>query len=156
MTAHVAIIIGLTLASLAIAEGWYFWMLHGGAPIGHATDVLQPSMIAWNLCWGLSLYLIGMAWARRRRPDSITSRLVAEGSDISFGVYLCHALVLFTVLPWIPGFTSMPQPALTIVTLVATLAISAVFVSAAMRTPLSRFLCGRPTKALSTQPARSG
>ncbi len=122
-------------------------MLHEGAPRGHATDVLQPSMIAWNIAWGLSLYLIGMAWARRRRPDSVTSRLVAEGSDISFGVYLCHALVLFTVLPWIPGFTSMPQPALTIVTLLATLAISSAFVSVVMRTPLSRFLCGRPMKA---------
>ena len=98
-----------SVASLAIAEGWYFWMLHGNAPLEHATDVLQPSMIAWNIAWGLSLYLIGLAWARRRRPDSIASRLVAEGSDISFGVYLCHALVLFTVLPWIPASRRCPS-----------------------------------------------
>ncbi len=134
------------LAALAVAEGTFFVSVAHGSSLGHAADVLQPSMVAWNLAWGLALYLIGVRWAQRRRPGSLTSRLVAEGSDISFGVYLCHALVLFTVLPWIPGFTSMPEPALTIVTLLSTLVVSSMFASVAMRTPLSRALCGRPRK----------
>jgi peptidoglycan/LPS O-acetylase OafA/YrhL len=146
LATHRSTVAASALAGLAIAEGAYFWTLHAGGSIGHAADVLQPSMVVWNITWALALYRLGLVWARRRRAGSRTSRLIAEGSDISFGVYLCHALVLFTILPLIPGFTAMPNPALTIVTLLATLAISAAFASLALRTPLARFLCGRPMK----------
>ena len=45
-TVHIG---ALALGALAIAEGSYFWTLHTGGSIGHASDVLQPSMVAWNI-----------------------------------------------------------------------------------------------------------
>jgi peptidoglycan/LPS O-acetylase OafA/YrhL len=136
-----------TLA-LVICEAWFVQSLRQGSPLAQAADVFQPTMVLWNVAFGLLLYSLGMTWADRRRERSWPSRLITEGSDLSFGVYLSHALMLFTVIPAIPGFLTLPEPAKSICTLLATLLFSASFSWLALRSPFARQIVGRARKPL--------
>jgi len=112
-------------------------------PNYQAGSVLQPAMIASCVAAVIVIYLIGHRWASGPRRGM---RLVAVGSEISFGVYLAHPLVLKLLTDhgfgggeaWLPG----PLIALLAYLLTAVGAIAIAYT--VRRTPLALPLGGRP------------
>ncbi|MCH4249599.1 MAG: acyltransferase [Microbacteriaceae bacterium] len=132
----------LTLGVFAI-QHWVFGMslYKSGTP-------LQPIIVIWGVAVALGFLGFGSWWAERRQEGSLSARTVAFASDISFGVYLVHPLVLWILLSvgpgshdWVPEL--IPSPWLTIVTYAVVVAVSVGFVAVARRTPLSLPLAGR-------------
>ncbi len=116
-----------------------------GAPAWAASEVFQPHLIVFYVLIIPALYTIGRWWARRRRADSVTARVVAHGADRSLAVFLLHPLVLQLLAPVTPRLTSAFGPVWGIVTLYAlVLAGSLAGAEVLRRIPGSRSLTGRP------------
>lgn len=117
----------------------------------HAGTPLQPVILLWGTAVAFGFLAFGSWWEQRRRPGSLSARSVAFASDISFGVYLVHPLVLWLLLSvgpdghgWVP--TVVPRPWLTLVVYLAVVAVSVTFVAVARRTRASLPLTGRPRR----------
>jgi peptidoglycan/LPS O-acetylase OafA/YrhL len=82
-------------AGAAVAAEAAFWAQVGGRQPRVAAAVLQPAMLLTSLAALIVLYLTGTAWVGRGRPGA---RLMTRASDLSFGVYLAHPLVLEVLL----------------------------------------------------------
>ena len=78
-------------------DGVYWGRL---APL-EAARVFQPAVVVESLAVILGLYGLGVLWAGRLRRGA--GRLVGEGADASFGIYLAHPLVLQGVLALAAG-----------------------------------------------------
>ena len=67
LCAHVWLVLGLTLASAALAEGWYYLAVyHVMSWLGSSSDPFQPVVIPWNIGAIASIYLLGV-WLVGRR-----------------------------------------------------------------------------------------
>lgn len=139
------IVVGGLIAA-ALAEYQFLLNVDIGQSPGHASAVFQPVMVIWDIAAVLAMYAIGSWWAERRRPGRLASG-IQWGSDISFGVYLCHIMIIFYLLPVFDMTNGphrrFPQPLDGILSLLLTAVIAAAFSTVAMRTPLSRVLVGR-------------
>ena len=140
---------GMVAAALSLVA--YVAQLPNRAP-RDAADVLQPAMLLTCAAAVLLLCLAGRHWAdgpRRAR------RAVATASDISFGVYLAHPLILQFLLDHGLGNDGqrVPAPLATVVAFVGAAAGAALITLAARRTPLSLALTGRPRSAPLPLPA---
>jgi peptidoglycan/LPS O-acetylase OafA/YrhL len=134
-----------------VAEGAYLLQL-AGLPPRSANAVLQPAMLASCLAAVIVVYLIGARWAARGRPGQ---RAVQVASEISFGVYLAHPLVLQLLLDHGlgNGHQIMPAPLATGLALLGATAGAAALSLILRRTPLSFALIGR-ARAASTRHTR--
>jgi peptidoglycan/LPS O-acetylase OafA/YrhL len=148
--------VGVTAAVLALVA--YAAQLPSRAP-RDAADVLQPAMLLTCAAAVLLLSVCGVRWAYGARRGE---RLVRQGSDISFGVYLAHPLVLRLLLAAGLGNDGqrVAAPLATVVAFVGAAAGAAVLTVVARRTPLSLALTGRsrlpaPAPALIDLPADS-
>ena len=73
LCAHVRLVLGLTLASAALAEGWYYLAVyHVVSWLGSSSDPFQPMVIPWNIGAIASIYLLGVWLVGRQslRPDA--------------------------------------------------------------------------------------
>ncbi|MGH9120395.1 MAG: acyltransferase family protein, partial [Acidimicrobiales bacterium] len=115
-----------------------------------ANAVLQPAMLATCLSAAIALYLLGLRWTERGRPHE---NLVKVGTDVSFGVYLAHPLVLMLLLGL--GLDNigqrLPAPISTVLAFAGTVAGSVGLVLVLRRTPLSFALTGRPRMPITRQ-----
>jgi len=117
--------------------------LSGNAP-RQAGAVLQPVMALPSLAAGTALYIVGRRWVSGRHGST---NAVRAASDISFGVYLAHPMVLALLVDHGLGngaHRAVPAP---LATALAALGcgVGAVGLSwVARRTPLSMLLTGRP------------
>jgi len=111
-----------------------------------SVTALQPVIAIWATGIGIGFLAAGAWWADRRDPASRLSRLVSTASDISFGVFLVHPLVIYVVLR-IGGAAIRPglaDPWRQLAVYVVVVAVSIGFAYVARRTPLSLPLTGRP------------
>jgi peptidoglycan/LPS O-acetylase OafA/YrhL len=110
-----------------------------------AADVLQPAMLLTWSAAAVALYVAASRWAAGERRGL---QAVAVASEISFGVYLAHPLVLQLVLARGLGNDnqSLAAPAATLVAIVATTVGSAAVALVASRSRLSLALTGRPRR----------
>jgi peptidoglycan/LPS O-acetylase OafA/YrhL len=143
-------------AALVLAvEGWYGLTVWSGQSATRTSDPFSPEAIALYVGTFALLWLAGAWWANRSRAGW-PSRLVRATSDNSYGVYLSHIMFLDLLatlglghldahLPWIVTVA--------IAVLVAWIGASLLTVLLA-RTPLSRWLTGRPRPS-SAFPERS-
>ena len=128
-------------AGLVAAEAVYAVQL-GSDPPRVAGAVLQPVMMAASFGALLILVVVCQQWAARPR---LGRRLIERASDVSFGVYLAHPLVLSVLLMNGLGLDGRRVPALVAALLaIAGTAMGACLISlVARRTPLSLALTGR-------------
>ncbi len=112
-------------------------------PAYRANSVLQPASTASSLAALIIIYLIGARWASGPRR---AQRLVAVGSEISFGVYLAHPLVLQLLIDHGFGSSnrSLPGPMVTILAFIGTAIGASALAYAVRRTPFALPLGGRP------------
>ena len=108
-----------------------------------ASSVLQPAMIASCVAAVIVIYLIGNRWASGPRRGL---RLVAVGSEISFGVYLAHPLVLklLTDHGFGGGEAWAPGPVIAFIAYLLTAIGATAIAYAVRRTPFALPLGGRP------------
>jgi peptidoglycan/LPS O-acetylase OafA/YrhL len=145
LCAHVRLVLGLTLASAALAEGWYYLAVyHVVSWLGSSSDPFQPVVIPWNIGAIASIYLLGV-WLVGRHRSARTRVLTKMGSDDSYGIYLSQ-LVFITALGWIGwrhlnGY--MPWPILSLITVVIVFTACVVLTEFLARTALAKALTGR-------------
>jgi peptidoglycan/LPS O-acetylase OafA/YrhL len=132
------------LAAAAAAEAVYVVQLRHDPP-RVAAGVLQPAMLLDSLGALLVLVVVCDRWAAGRRSGR---RTVERASDVSFGVYLVHPLVLSLLL--MSGLRldgqRVPAAAATVLAIAGTAVGASVFSLLARRTPLSLALTGRPRR----------
>ncbi|HEX3460326.1 MAG TPA: AMP-binding protein [Acidimicrobiales bacterium] len=127
--------------SAAVAIGAYVAQLQI-MPNYQAGGVLQPAMLASCLAAVIVVYMIGNRWASGQRRGL---RLVAVGSEISFGVYLAHPLVLklLTDHGFGGGEAWAPGPVITFLAYLITVVGATALAYAIHRSPLAFPLGGR-------------
>ncbi|MFN2608204.1 MAG: acyltransferase [Acidimicrobiales bacterium] len=147
-------VVGVALGAAGLALVAYVAQLPGRAP-RDAADVLQPAMALTCLAAALLLYVAGARWAAGDRRHQ---HAVRTASDISFGVYLAHPLVLQLLLAAGLGNNGqrLPAPVATVVAFAGATVGSALLTLAARRTPLSLALTGRRRLAPSPLPQLTG
>jgi peptidoglycan/LPS O-acetylase OafA/YrhL len=141
--------VGLGSAALAVVA--YAVQLPHRAP-RDAADVLQPAMV---LTCVAAIVLLSVAGARWTDGSRRTGPIVAEASDISFGVYLAHPLVLQLLLSAGLGNVGqrIPAPLATAVAFLGAAAGAVAITLAARRTPLSLAFTGRSRQLTRDLPA---
>jgi peptidoglycan/LPS O-acetylase OafA/YrhL len=145
LCSHVRAVVGFTVLSAAVAEGWYFLaQANVGSWFGSSSDPFQPIVIPFNVGAIACIWLLGVALvARSRSPRSRV--LVQSGVDNAYGVYLAQ-LLFITALGWV-GWRHlnavMPWPIVLLLT-VAIVFVGAVALTAVLaRTRLAKPLTGR-------------
>jgi len=139
------------LASTIIALLSYWWQLNHGSWALQASQVFQPSLVIESLAATIALFAIGVRWADNGAKYKKTFLLL---SDVSFGIYLCHLLILSWISYWagriglfnVAANESTFAIVLFMIFIVTPLvyAISALGIAVLRLTPLSLFLAGRP------------
>lgn len=137
-----ALLCALGLGGMALAA--YAWQLRTYSPRS-AGSPIQPIMVLSSAAAVILLGLVSTRWADGPRRGE---GRVETGSDISFGVYLAHPLILTVVLSnglaW-AGHAVNPALA-TVVAFLAAVVGASMLSWAARRTPLALPLTGRPWK----------
>jgi peptidoglycan/LPS O-acetylase OafA/YrhL len=147
------LLLSVAVGAAALALVAYAVQLPTRAP-RDAADVLQPATTLACVAAMLLLFVAGFRWANgpRRRQA-----LVREASDISFGVYLAHPLVLQLLLDGFGlgnGGQRVPAPLATVLAFVGAAVGAAVLTLVARRTPFSLALTGRARQPRATVPTR--
>jgi peptidoglycan/LPS O-acetylase OafA/YrhL len=142
---HVWLVLGFTLATAALAEGWYYLAVdHVVSWFGSSSDPFQPVVIPWNMGAIASIYLLGV-WLVSRRRSPRTRALTQTGSDDSYGVYLAQ-LVFITALGWC-GWRHLnhfiPWPLTCLITVAIVFAACVILTELLARTALAKLLTGR-------------
>lgn len=150
-------LVGIGVAAAAgVTLAVYFQRLGDGAAPGTAAAIFQPVMVLWNLAIAVGLYLLGVLWNERATAHG--RALVRWASDVSFGVYLAHPMVLFYLLPALhlsQGPRSVGQPWDTLFSLALTLGLATAFSALAQHTPLAKLLTGRAHRSIPTYQPRN-
>jgi len=141
---HPAVVLGALVVTGAAAEGWYLHSVRAGSSPGTASDVFQPVMVPWCLASITALFALGVAWTARRAGGP-GSRAVETGSDRSFGVFLVHPMVLWTLtlgpLAWLS--TQVSALSCTVIAVAVTVVVSLLVVEVLRHSPLSLVLTGK-------------
>ena len=91
---NAALVVFLTVASAAFAEGVYFLGREGVTrALGYGSDPFQPSVIPFNVCVLGCGYLAGMFLVRPWRSRR-TRAAVRIGSDNAYGIYLAQMIFI--------------------------------------------------------------
>ena len=142
---HAWLIVALTAASALAAEGIYFLALHGVTTVlGSGSDLLQPSVIPFNIGAIACVYLAGVALARPSRSRRAKAA-VRVGVDDAFGIYLSQ-MVFITALIWLGwGRLSsvVPWPLLCAASVAIIFGCCIALTALLARTPLAVPLTGR-------------
>jgi peptidoglycan/LPS O-acetylase OafA/YrhL len=142
---HGGTVLAALLVTGAAAEGQYLWeMTHGGNAVW-STDVFQMIVVPWSLAVVAAFYWLGVRWSDRRDPTRGRSRYVVRASDRSFGVFLCHPVILWlcTGVGAHPLASHLPSPVATLLVYLAAVTGALAFVEMIRRTPLSLPLTGK-------------
>ncbi|HEX3794196.1 MAG TPA: acyltransferase [Acidimicrobiales bacterium] len=145
LVGHVRLVVGFTVASALLAEGWYYLAVyHVVSWFGSSSDPFQPIVIPFNIGAIASIYLIGV-WLVDHRRTPRTRSLVQSGSDNSYGVYLAQMIfiVSLTWLGWRHVDKFVPWPIICIITLVFVFMACVGLTELLARTPLAKPLTGR-------------
>jgi peptidoglycan/LPS O-acetylase OafA/YrhL len=158
---HRTAIAGATAAAASLGLASYALDLQRGVTPGRAAEVFQPALTVESIGAVVALYALGL-WATERASAS-RLRFLERSSDVSFGVYLAHPLLLQVVwsaagavgivaaVESLPAVVLVPVVLLTLAPLAYVL--TALAVHAARRTPASLALTGRPRRRAVPAPA---
>ncbi|MGC8486600.1 MAG: acyltransferase [Clostridia bacterium] len=131
-----------SLAAMAASFALSVQVAHDS--VSFASDVLQPLLVPYALLVIAVSYLIGHRWNLRRAELPRLSALVLIISDLSFGLYLMHPMILQEYTDYVtPLLASVPRLIVTPATVLAVLATSLFFTRMISLTPLSPWILGR-------------
>jgi peptidoglycan/LPS O-acetylase OafA/YrhL len=139
---HRRAVLAGTLAGAVAMEILYGVLVATGTHADTAADPVQPFMQIWTVVLVAGLGAAATGWTAAGAPHV---SWVDRASDLSFGVYLVHPLLLLGLfaVPWM----SWPPAAVTAVAATAlALGGSLVVAEVARRTPASLPLTGRPRR----------
>ena len=145
LSSHTRLVVGCTVVSAGMAEGWYFLAAHHVVSwFGSSSDPFQPVAIPFNIGAIACIYLIGVFLVSKRR-SARTRAVVRSGSDSAYGIYLAQ-MIFITILGWL-GWRHLnawvPWP-IAIVISVAVVCLASVALTAILaRTRLAKPLTGR-------------
>jgi peptidoglycan/LPS O-acetylase OafA/YrhL len=142
---HARLVLTLTAAAAAAAEGVYFLAQYGVTTVlGSSSDPFQPSVIPFNIGAIACGYLAGVALVRPGR-SRLVKAVVRSGSDNAYGIYLSHMLVITTLmwLGWGHLSSVIPWPLLCLLTVGIIIACCVPLTALLARTPLAVPLTGR-------------
>lgn len=143
---HGRVLLAGAAAAVAMATGVFALELGWMAPRS-ANSVLQPAMVLVSAAAGVALYAGGLRFADRVHAGGLrrSARTVTVASEISFGVYLSHPLVLDVLLAHGLGYGHQVVPATlaTVLGVVGAMGGAAVLSLVAVRTPAAMPLTGR-------------
>jgi peptidoglycan/LPS O-acetylase OafA/YrhL len=142
LTAHRRVVVGGTLAAAIAMEALYFVSVAAGSPADAVSDPVQPVMQVWAVVLVAGLGAAATRWTDKGTPHL---RWVDRGSDLSFGVYLVHPLLLLLLLD-LPGASALPAAVRAVVATALVLAGSLLVTEVARRSPASLPLTGRPRR----------
>jgi peptidoglycan/LPS O-acetylase OafA/YrhL len=141
---HCRQILWATLALGVLAEVWYFdgqrvWPELAGVGGAAGSAPFQPIVVPLYLGLTASVYLGALALTDQRRSVR-TRTLLRQAADNSYGIYLCHALVLIAlaVISWGSLDAVLPWP------VVVALGVVIVYCASAGLTSMLARLPGRP------------
>jgi peptidoglycan/LPS O-acetylase OafA/YrhL len=145
LRAHRRAVLAGTLLGAVAMEVLYYGSVAAGVRPDTASDAVQPALQLWAVLLTAGLFAAATTWTDAGTPGL---RQVDRSSDLSFGVYLVHPL-LITGLLLLP-FAAAPPAAVTagVVTVLA-LAGSLLVAEITRRTPASLPLTGRPHRRTS-------
>ncbi len=153
---HRRVIAGVALGSVVIALADYVVALRvlGMGPL-QAGEVFQPAVVIDSVALFVALLAVGLT-ITDRSGDMVLRRL-RGGSDISFGVYLAHPLVIQGAMVAAASlglnsvFAGLPTPAAIVLVIFiftpAVFACTAVGIAQARDLRISLWLTGRPARA---------
>jgi peptidoglycan/LPS O-acetylase OafA/YrhL len=137
----------LTAGVAVVAVAVFVVQWSAGFSDSHAVTPLQPVEVVWAAAVGLAFLAIGAAWSDRRVPGGRLDRGLATASDVSFGVFLVHPLVIMLLTRFgAPVLAAVSDPWREIALYVVVVVVSVVAAALLRRTPLSLPLTGRPIR----------
>jgi peptidoglycan/LPS O-acetylase OafA/YrhL len=139
---HRRAVLAGTLAGAVAMEVLYFVLVATGTRADAAADPVQPVMQIWAVVLVAGLGAAATRWTAAGAPHV---RWVDRASDLSFGIYLVHPLLLLGLfgLPWM---SSPPAAVTAVATTMLALGGSLLVAEIARRTPASLPLTGRPRR----------
>jgi peptidoglycan/LPS O-acetylase OafA/YrhL len=142
---HARTVVAATFVMAGVAEGWYLLdARHVLSWLGAANDPLQPITVPFNIGAILCLYLLGQVLVDARRSVTFR-RWVRRGSDNSYGIFLCHTLVIGVLVDvgWGRLTALVPWPIVIVGTVLVIYCSAWALTVLLARTPLSTALTGR-------------
>lgn len=140
-------IVWATFASVAFAEVWYlaaqrFWPALAGTT---ASAPFQPVVVPLYLGLTATVYLAALALTDHRR-SARTRALLQQAATNSYGIYLCHALVLIALamISWGSLDAVLPWPIVVALGVVIVYCASAALTSLLARLPGRAVTIGQP------------
>jgi peptidoglycan/LPS O-acetylase OafA/YrhL len=138
----------ITLACAVVYLGVFAIQVAAGASLYSAGSPVQPAMVVWGVGVGLGFTAIGSLWSDRRREGSLLARSVDTATDRSFGIFLSHPLILWTLLwvgdGWFAHTVPDPWRSLAAYLIVVLGAIG--LTELLRRSPASLWFSGRPRR----------
>jgi peptidoglycan/LPS O-acetylase OafA/YrhL len=131
-----------TLAGAVALEALYAVSVATGIRADTASDAVQPALQLWAVLVTAGLFAAATRWTDSGAPHV---NWVDKASDLSFGVYLVHPLLLLGLLD-LPGASAPPAAVTAGLATVLALAGSLLVAEVARRTPASLSLTGRPRR----------
>ena len=131
-----------TLAGAVALEVLYVVSVATGTRADTASDAVQPALQLWAVLLTAGLFAAATRWTDAGAPHV---RWVDKASDLSFGVYLVHPLLLLGLLG-LPRASAPPAAVTAGLATVLALAGSLLVAEVARRTPASLPLTGRPRR----------
>ncbi|HEY7104693.1 MAG TPA: acyltransferase [Mycobacteriales bacterium] len=135
-------VLAATLAGAVAMEVLYAVSVATGTRADTASDAVQPVLQLWALLLTAGLFAAATRWTDAGAPHV---RAVDRASDLSFGVYLVHPLLILGLLE-LPHAADPPAAVTAGVVTVLALAGSLLVAEAARRTSASLPLTGRPRR----------
>ncbi|GAA4193687.1 acyltransferase [Gryllotalpicola kribbensis] len=138
----------ITLACGLVYLGVFAIQVATGASLYSAGSPVQPAIVVWGVGVGLGFAAIGSVWSDRRREGSLLARSVDTATDRSFGIFLSHPLILWTLLwagdEWFARAVPDPWRSLCAYLIVVLGAIG--LTELLRRSPASLWFTGRPPR----------
>lgn len=143
-----AILVISAVASVAV----FVVQWHAGFSDQGGVAPLQPIEVVWATAVGLMFLAIGAGWSDHRVPGGFLDRSLATASDLSFGVFLVHPLVIAVLTRYAaPVLAELQDPWRQFVLYVVVVVIAVAVAALLRRTPASLPLTGRPVRRAAEQ-----
>jgi peptidoglycan/LPS O-acetylase OafA/YrhL len=147
----------ITLGCAAVFLAVFVIQAATGASLYSAGTPVQPSVVVWGVGVGLGFTAIGSLWSERRIEGSLLARTVDTATDRSFGIFLSHPFILWTLL-WVgDGWfaRTIPDPWRTLLAYVIVVLGAIGLTELLRRSPASLGFTGRPRRRAAAPVAAS-